>query len=224
VRGGTHVPFSPPVHFVEHVLLPALARLGVSASIAHVHWGYYPIGGGTVIAHTDGNARLAGVDLTDRGGIRSVAGLATASNLPSHIPQRISARANNRLKELGLRPAIEPQRVGEVSTGVGLSVAVSYENGLGGFSALGERGKPSEAVADEALDALAAHHEHGAAVDPHLADQLLVAMALADGPSALSTSAITLHTLTNIAVIGQFLPGRLTVEGEEGQPGTIRAA
>ncbi len=222
IRGGTHVPMSPPACFVEHVLLPALARLGLDAALEHVEWGWYPLGGGEVSVRIAGGAKLSGIDLTRRGEPQQVIGLATASNLPSHIPQRIAARANNRLKDAGLRPGVQPLREGGPSTGVGISVAVIYQNVAAGFSALGEKGKPSEAVADEALDALIEHHEQGAAVDPHLTDQLLTAMALADGPSALSSSRITLHTLTNIGVINHFLPRRFTVDGVEGQPGLVR--
>jgi RNA 3'-terminal phosphate cyclase (ATP) len=221
IRGGTHVPLSPPAHFAQHVLLPALARMGLRATLDHTQWGWYPLGGGEMALHVDGSTRLKGLTLTERGDVRQVIGLAAASNLPSHIPQRIADRANRRLQEVGLKPGVQARHEGGNSTGVGVSIVVDYGSVSAGFSALGEKGKPSEAVADEAVDALLAHHRQGAPVDPHLADQLLLAMAFADGPSAMTTSQITRHSRTTIDVIHLFTPRRFQVDGSEGESGTV---
>ena len=40
--GGTHVPSSPPVHYLTAVFLPALAGTGVDARLALRRWGWYP--------------------------------------------------------------------------------------------------------------------------------------------------------------------------------------
>ncbi len=222
LRGGTHVAWSPPTHYIEWILLPTLAQAGIHASIQLTAWGWYPEGGGQVEVTIKGRARLQGLDLTQRKPLRSLKGLAVACNLPSHIPQRISARANNVLRAAGLPPAVQPLRTGGASTGAGIFIGLDYENIYAGFSALGARGKPSEAVADEAVMPLINYHQQNTALDPHLPDQLLPALALAEGPSVLSTVEITRHTLTNVAVIGHFLERRITVEGKEGGPGTIR--
>jgi RNA 3'-terminal phosphate cyclase (ATP) len=52
----------------------------------------------------------------------------------------------------------------------------------------------------------------GAVVDDHLADQLVLYMALAKGRSSLITDRITKHLGANIWVIEQFLPVRFQVE------------
>jgi RNA 3'-terminal phosphate cyclase (ATP) len=87
---------------------------------------------------------------------------------------------------------------------------------------LGERGKPAERVADEAVDAFAAHWRTEAPVDPHLADQLVLLMALADGESVIRTSALTSHTATQIWLVEQFLPVRFEVAGTVGEVATLR--
>ena len=46
LRGGTHVPWSPPVHYLTGVFLPALGRIGVHAEMVLHRWGWYPAGGG----------------------------------------------------------------------------------------------------------------------------------------------------------------------------------
>ncbi len=221
LRGGTHVAWSPPVHYVEWVLLPTLARMGLEAQVNLEEYGWYPIGGGSIRVEIAGDAQPRGIDLSERGELVELKGIAAASNLPSHIPQRIANRANNVLREARLPVKTKPVRVGGPSTGTGLFMALVYKNARAGFSALGERGKPSDAVADEAADALVDFHNHDRTLDEHLPDQILPAMALASGPSALTTQAITLHTLTNIAIIQHFIDRATRVEGTQNQPGRI---
>jgi RNA 3'-terminal phosphate cyclase (ATP) len=221
LHGGTHVNWSPPVDYVRDVLLPTLARMGVEAEIELVRWGWYPKGGGEVRVVIRGGAKLRGVDLSERGMLRRVRGVAAASNLPSHIPQRISNRFNNLLREADLPGGVDAIRAGGPSTGTGAFVMADYQGARAGFSALGERGKPSEQVAGEAFEALLAHHREGSALDPHLPDQLIVAMSLAEGPSSLTTGQITLHLLTNVAVIGRFVERTIQVEGGLGSPGRV---
>jgi RNA 3'-terminal phosphate cyclase (ATP) len=125
------------------------------------------------------------------------------------------------LREANLPANIQPVRTGGPSTGAGFFLGLEYENAWAGFSALGERGKPSDKVADEAVLAAIAFHQQPMALDPHLPDQILVALALAEGPSALSISEITRHTRTNIAIIAHFLDRPIQVNAGEGAPGKI---
>jgi RNA 3'-terminal phosphate cyclase (ATP) len=201
-----------------------LARMGLGATIEHVKWGWYPQGGGEVRVAIKGSAKLHGIDLLERGQLISLEGVAAVSNLPAHIPQRIAGRANNLLKTAELPAVVEPQRTGGRSTGAGIFLGLTYANARAGFSALGRIGKPSEEVAGQATNALIDHYRQSAALDPHLPDQLLPALALAEGASALSTQEITLHTLTNIAVIRHFIDRPITVDGVEGRPGVVRVS
>jgi RNA 3'-terminal phosphate cyclase (ATP) len=73
------------------------------------------------------------------------------------------------------------------------------------FSGFGERGRPAEEVAKSAIKAAKAWIESGVPVDEHLADQLLIPMALAGGGSFRTTKP-SLHTTTNAEVIRRFLP------------------
>ena len=86
---------------------------------------------------------------------------------------------------------------------------------------MGERGKPAEKVADEAADQASAFLAAKRPVDAHSADQLVLPLALADGPSTLAVSEVSSHLLTNIAVIKQFLDRDIVCEGQEGQPGIV---
>jgi RNA 3'-terminal phosphate cyclase (ATP) len=222
LRGGTHVAWSPPVHYLQWALFPTLRRLGVEAAIELKTWGWFPEGGGEVEVTIRGGARPAGLRLTERGGLLSLRGAAVACNLPSHIPQRMSARLNNRLREAGLPARAEPLRVTGPSSGAGIFLGVDYEKVSAGFSALGRRGKPSEAVADDAADALIAYHEGGEPLDAHLSDQLLPFLAIAEGESEVHVQAITQHLLTIAEVIGHFNDRLIHIEGELGEPGVVQ--
>jgi RNA 3'-terminal phosphate cyclase (ATP) len=61
-------------------------------------------------------------------------------------------------------------------------------------------------------------------VDPHSADQIVLPLALADGPSEFHVSTVTRHLHTNIAVIQTFLDRQITCDGQEGETGVLRVA
>jgi len=206
IKGGTHVAWSPSFHYLRDVYLPMLARWGVSANIELPAWGWYPTGGGAIKAAIPAQVRLAGSgDWQNRGELQQVKGVAIASSLPAHIAQRIRNRAVNLLAEAGLPTAIEPQRVRSDSPGAGIFLTAEYENVQAGFTALGKKGKPSEQVAQEAVDALLAYHQSNAVVDAHLADQLILPVALAEWSGTLSVEWVSNHTLTSLWVVEQFL-------------------
>lgn len=219
--GGTHVNWSPPVYYAEQVLLPLLGAMGLKAHISLESWGWYPQGGGQLEVTIEGGTRLRGLDMTERGELREIRGLAAVSNLPSHIPQRIAARANNRLRAFDLPAAVEPLRLGGPSTGAGIFIALEYEGARAGFSALGEQGKPSEVVADEAIDALIGYVRSEAALDQYLPDQLLPFLALAEGPSRITTECISGHTETAAEVIRAFLERDIRLAQDESGAGLV---
>jgi len=222
LRGGTHVPWAPSVDYLREVFLPTVARMGLEAEMDLVAWGFYPAGGGEVRVRIRGRSGpLAPIALTDRGDVRRVWGRGVVSNLPAHIPQRMVDRARNLLARAGLKADLQPLVVRGAGPGAGIFLFVQYEHARAGFTAYGRKGLPADQVAQMACQDLLAHHETGAPVDPHLADQLLLPMALAAGTSRLFTSAVTRHLLTNIAVVQAFLPVQITVDGEEGKSGTV---
>jgi len=221
--GGTHVAWSPPFDYIKRVYLPTLGRLGVQAKVQIEKWGWYPIGGGIVNATVQGRgqaASLAGLDLVERGALMRVRGISATSNLPKHISLRQEGAVLQQLRSNGVNARID--RVEAPSKGQGTAVFLwaEFENSVAGFTSLGERGKPAEQVAEEATRGLLEFLSGGAALDRHLADQLVLPLALAQGPSQFTTASVTKHLLTNAWVVNQFLPGRVRVAGEEGQPGT----
>ena len=228
LRGGTAVPMSPPAPYIEHVYLPTLFEMGVHARLTHRLWGFYPQGGGELEVEIAGRAVLRPLDLTERGAPERVDGIACVAKLPSHIPQRMSDRARAILSQAGLpRVSVEPQHVTSPGTGAGLFLTAHYAQARAGFRALGRRGLPSEEVAELACRELLEHHRTGAAVDPHLGDQLVLPFVLAQGTSRAANrvcaaiSRVTQHLLTNVWVAAHFDLPAARVTGEEGQPGML---
>lgn len=222
LRGGTHVPWSPPFHYLRDVFLPVVGRIGCRAKARLNGWGWYPIGQGEVELGIEPSRGMTNLQWTERGELAQVTGEAAVTNLPAHIPQRMASRANNLLRGAGLTARVEALRAKGAAAGAGIFLTADYANGPAGFSALGRRGLPAEKVAEGACETFFEHHQDvAAAVDPFLADQLVVPLALAAGDSAYTTSKITQHTLTSIHIVRQFLETGIEVE-RRGEGGTVR--
>ncbi len=225
VRGGTHLPQSPPADYLCDVWLPMLNRLGVGAEMTLEAWGWFPVGQGQIRAAIHGLSasagRLAPLDLLAPGALCRVRGRAVAANLPAHIPQRMADRATAMLQSLGVAREIRAERVRAACPGAGIFLTAEYENVAAGFGCLGAVGKPSEIVAEEAVTLLLRHHESRAALDRHLGDQLLLPLCFARAPSRFSMEAITRHLETNLWVIEQFGIGRVQVNRADNGGGIV---
>ena len=90
---------------------------------------------------------------------------------------------------------------------------IEAENVTAVFTGFGERGRPAEEVARDAVEAARVWLEADVPVDEHLADQLLLQLALAGGGS-FRTTRPSLHSTTNAAVIQRFLPVPIRFEQE----------
>jgi len=218
ITGGTHVPWSPCFHYLKGVFVPALQQIGGALHVDMDRWGWYPKGGGKVVASISPVLELSGVDLTYRGRLQDTFVLSAVSNLAISIAERQRDQVLKRLRDQKYQIArIELLKGPSPGTGTVIFVQATFENGVAGFSSLGKRGKPAEKVADDACSDFFQFMASEAAVDDHLADQLLPYMALARGRSSLIARRITRHLVTNIWVIEQFLPVRFEVDDESGR-------
>jgi RNA 3'-terminal phosphate cyclase (ATP) len=131
-------------------------------------------------------------------------------------------RARASLADLGVPVDVQPQRVTAACPGAGIFLLASYEPLGASFSAYGRLGKSSEAVADEAVGALRTHLASRVAVEPHLADQLLLPLSVAADHSEFTTAHLTGHVRTNAWTIAQF--GVADVSLGQGAPYRIHVA
>lgn len=216
VHGGTHVPFSPSAHYLRDVYAPMLVQSEANVIIQVNKCGFAPQGGGEIVAEIKGRPRLKAQQMSERGELERIFGSGLASNLPSHIPQRMTDRTTNGLKSLEVPLHIRPVITKGISTGAGVFITAEYEGGRAGFGVLGERGMPSEEVADNAVTMMLRFDQGAATVDEHLADQLLLILALAHGESQYITPEITSHLETNRWVIQQFIERDIQIDHRTG--------
>jgi len=209
VEGGTHNIHAPPFDFLERAFLPLIARMGPRVTARLERAGFFPAGGGRIVVTIE-PAPLRAITLLERGEIRACRADALVARLPRHIGERelkVVAAELHRLK-----PTLQVREIAD-SAGPGnlITVAIESEHVVDVFTGFGERGKPAEKVAHDAVGQARDYVKSGVPVGPHLADQLLLPMALAGG-GAFRTTKPTSHLLTNIEVIGLFLPVAFTVD------------
>lgn len=238
VSGGTHVSWAPTFDYLRRHWSEVVRRLGMGVELTLERAGFYPPGGGLVRARVPGRWRPQPLSLggspsggsaaaAERGPLVEAGALSLVCRLPRKVADRQARELQKGLRRLGLDQlsegvgveVIEPQGR---SPGTAVYVEAVFSRGRGAATALGRRGKPAEQVAREALDELARYLESEATFDYHLADQLLLPLALAPGPSRFTTGAVSQHLLTNAHVISLFLGPVVRVTGEVGRPGEVQ--
>jgi RNA 3'-terminal phosphate cyclase (ATP) len=213
ITGGTHNPGAPPVDFLQRAFLPLLVRMGADVEVTLKKHGFFPGGGGEIVAHIQPCSTLQGIELYERGERQRNFAEAYIASLPMHIAERelktVGELMSWRKEQLFVRGLSSHSGIGNA-----LSIILEHEYVTEVFIGFGERGVSAETVAktacDEALDYIASN----AAVGPHLADQLLLPLALA-GNGRFTMPAPTQHFTTNAAVIERFLPVRVQVGKKE---------
>jgi RNA 3'-terminal phosphate cyclase (ATP) len=214
LRGGTHNPLAPSFEFVRDAWLPLLEPLGLRARLTLERHGFMPQGGGVIRARIEPRGPGAALELLERGALRRC----SARVLLSRLPEDIGRREVRTLRErLGLpEDACRIESVTASGPGNALHVRVECSHVTTLFVGFGTRGVPAETVAERVAEEVRRYLDAEVALDPHLADQLLLPLALGAG-GRFSTLAPSGHTVTNAAVIGLFLPA--VYEAREFAPG-----
>ncbi len=207
IRGGTDVPWSPPLDYFDHVFLGLLRKMGARANVEVSTRGYYPRGGGLVRVAVERVREWTPIVLPTRGDIERIAGRAHASNLPKDVVKRIKSGALHHLSRY-MTVRVHDETLGpDRAVGPGGSIVLWAESSetILGASALAEKGKRAEKVGEEAAIALLNDIESGATIDARAADQVLVYAAMASGPSEFLVREVTEHTRTMMWLLGSFL-------------------
>lgn len=225
VVGGTHVPDAPSFEYLARHWLPTVARLGLCAACRLERIGFRPAGEGELYATSDAWTRPRSLDLTQRGALVALRGVSVSTRVRDDVARRQREACVRWLWE-ARRLEIEWQEVEAKSSRPGsyLYVEALCEQGRAAFTHLGQRGLDPETLGERVARRLLAFLESDeAAVDAHLAEQLVVPLALAGGGGRVTTPELG----PGLAPLGAVLAAFgyvLRVEGRVGGPGLIEVA
>jgi RNA 3'-terminal phosphate cyclase (ATP) len=186
VEGGTHGPGCPPFDFLDKSLAPLLRRMGADLSLTLHRTGFQVVGGGRVTAGVAPAASFSPLHLLRHGDTRR----RHCTALVAALPGEIAVRELELIKRMmdwpddcfSIRQLPEDQGPGNV-----VIIEAGSDEVTEVFTACGRRGVRAESVAESALQQVKTYLAAGVPVSFHLAEHLLVPMALAAGGSFVTT-------------------------------------
>ncbi|MDR0778142.1 MAG: RNA 3'-terminal phosphate cyclase [Methanomassiliicoccaceae archaeon] len=211
VRGGTNVMWAPPIDSYQQILFPLMERMGINARLDIVDRGFYPDGGGRVIAELEPVDVISPLNITSLGELKRVEGILYIQQLKDRIMEDMITSCEDSL-DVRCPVHIEVQRTVGNSKGAGLSLVAVYDNGRMGSNVLTTKGHPAKQAGEDVAKDLMKEMKSGATMDIHTADQLLPYMAMADGHSEFTVSRISRHLLSQMDTLETFLDVRFGVE------------
>ena len=187
--------------------------MGVNSNVSISTLGFYPAGGGKWQIVIEPTQALKPIHLTDAGcDFASDMNNCSLNALISLLPASIGQREITKAQEiLDWQDALS--QVQEVTTpgpGNSFQLSIDSKTHCNVFEVVGELGVSAERVARRAAGRVNKFIHAKVAVEEHLADQLLLLIALA-GSGSFTTTKPSLHTTTNIAVIKQMLGKEISV-------------
>ena len=214
MEGGTHAPAAPSHPFLAEAWAPWFDAVGGGARGELERPGFAPAGGGRcrwTLEPLRGPAPLIEV-----GPCASPPAL-RADVVFRELPRRVAADERRVLLDLLGARGLSEVRVHQSRDGVGPGNVVTVRADGGGAPgapasaralhvAFGEVGRPAEQVAAELGAAVSGWLDSGAWVDVHLADQLLLLLAVGGG-GRFCTPAPSGHTRTQAELVARFLGG-----------------
>jgi RNA 3'-terminal phosphate cyclase (ATP) len=203
LSGGTHNPMAPPADFLQLAYLPLLRQMGADIEMSLSRYGFYPAGGGELELQLAAGNPLQPLYLFERGALQRASAEALIASLPAQIGERELETLSRTLSwdpsQLHLRGISNSQGPGNA-----LVAKLEYEHVTEVFTTFGEKRVSAEKVAGKLCRQIKAYQKNNAPVGPHLADQLLLPLAIAGGEFV--TGKPTQHTLTNMETINAFMP------------------
>ncbi len=206
LTGGTHAVKAPCFEYVDEIFLPRIAEMGAKADLKLERAGFFPAGGGRLKLQVE-PSKLMPCEWheSDAKKVTSAEVLSTKG-----IPDSV---ATKELRPVQTAFSLQPEDLlkREVSDTAceGNVLIIRAQQSL--TFAFGDRGKRSQQVAREAIREMKRYLHSAAPVDEHLADQLLLPLALAGG-GGLTATALTPHFHSNVEVIEKFLPVKVETE------------
>lgn len=204
ITGGTHNAMAPPAHFLQRAYGRILADMGAVVDIQLHRFGFYPAGGGVVVATIEPCHSLSPIERMTRG--ERVAGY--AESFVAGVPVSVAKRE---LECIGKSMGWDESQLlirglsGDQGPGNALLLTLEHQHVTDVFCAFGEKMVRAESVAKSVISEARRYISSGAAMGEHLADQVMLPFALAGG-GGFTTYQVSQHAMTNATVIERFLP------------------
>ncbi len=216
LSGGLFQDFAPSAFHLRDVLFPHLEGMGARIRLKIERPGYVPKGGGRLILEVEPIRRgLVPLTRLEQGSLRQIRGISLASNLAD---QKVGERMAQSCRELlsGTAPVeIDVlQDSSALQRGAALFLKADTTTGcILGADRAGKPGRRSEAIAAFVVSTLREDLASGATVDRHLADQLILFAALADGQTRYRIPMMTDHVESNLWIVETMLGARTARDG-----------
>ncbi len=206
-EGGTHNGMSPSLSFLKASYLPLLSLMGGICRVKTFSLGFYPAGGGKWQIEVVPTDRLKPLHLNKAGcefakNTENCSLNALVSGLPMSIGDREISTAVRLLNWDQAESQVEVVETPGPGNSFQLSIDSNTHSSV--FEVVGELGVSAERVGKRAAGRVNKFIHAKAAIEEHLADQLLLLVALA-GSGSFTTTKPSMHTTTNIDVIKQLL-------------------
>jgi len=215
ITGGTDLRYAPPIDYLANVLAPLLGKLGIAVFIEIKKRGYYPRGGGEVVAVVRPPPKPLAFRVEGPGRTLSIGGKAHVVELESDIAKRMAASATSELRSFPVPVKIDEESPPGPGPGTGITVWARTEYSMLGASALGEKGLRAENIGAIAGRELAAEIKAGPSLDLHAADQLVPYLALGGG-GAFTVRSISSHLETIMWLVTEMTGVRFRIEKKYG--------
>ncbi|MDH3347377.1 MAG: RNA 3'-terminal phosphate cyclase, partial [Desulfobulbaceae bacterium] len=212
LEGGTHTHHAPSFDYFSKVYLPLINQMGPKVKTQIDRYGFYPAGGGKFEIFIQPTEKLTKINLLTKGKCLKQ----NAEVIISQLPRDIAIRE---LKVIATELLLDDEKFiikEALSPGPGNFVQVEYcySNVTELFTGIGTKGVPAEEVAIAVVKDIQKYLATEVPVGPHLANQLLLPMAIT-GKGSFRTMNPTIHTRTTIETIKHFLPIDIIVKEED---------
>ena len=210
IEGGTHNQGAPCFDFLKKSFLPSLKKAGAKLEIEIERHGFYPAGGGRITLSAE-PAKCGRIEMLERGRLKEIRVKSLVALIPLSIANQEIEIARESLGKLDVELTWQAESVESNGPGNAMTAELIFEHCTEIASSFGERGLSGGAVAEDIVKEMKSFIESKACVGEHLADQLLIPMALGAG-GKFTTCEPSSHTKTNIAVIRKFLDVEIVCE------------
>ena len=191
--------------------------MGADVELEMVRPGYVPKGSGQLAVKVKPLKQpLQPVERLKPGSIKSIRAIALASHLAKEqVSRRMAARCLSLLEQRGYKVQTETiEDVTALQKGAALLLWAETDTGcLLGADRAGMPGRSSESIAEFVVSTLWEDLQTGTTTDRHLADQLILFAALADGRTQYLIPRVTGHVQSNLWLVEKILGAKTVLKG-----------